>query len=461
MTTPMRTGALLRGGVSHAADLVFREHTPVGAADRRVPARTGFDTGRHRVRVRTGRRWSPGDGDRLLAAVAGAELWRVPLEVVGDGLPLGGVLAAATAERPWLRVGGDRGHGAVDAAPWRPAAAPRWRSPAAGPVVITGGLGGIGLCLAREFAVLGHPVVLVDRTDEADLPPDRAGALGRVRAAGPTTVVRADLDRADARSVLEALPAPAVHLVHSEGELGLRRWGRLSGALLDHAALSRAGRLRRWVLAAARGPLETVLVLGSTESRAAHRGFGAYALSHACARAAVRELAVSLPRVSFTVAEWTLWSGVGMAAGVADHGLRALGFATVPPSWGARTAVRLLADPGGGGEARVYALGGPRLPAAAGSVAVVGGVGGAASLGPGDPRPALERVVRGCLPGAGRPRVAALPGDGRIRTVRALVGPDGLRLWSSGPADWRPDGRYEARVPLQGPGGAGPERRPV
>ncbi|MDT0329469.1 hypothetical protein [Nocardiopsis lambiniae] len=452
MATSLRTGPALQGGGSHTADLVFRERASGERAFRRVPARTEFDVGPRYVRVRPGRRWSPGDGDRLLAALAWAERWRAPVEVVGDGLPLGGVLAAAVAERPWLRVrvrsNGDRPHGPVDTTSWEPVTAPRWRPPVPGPVVITGGLGGIGLRSAREFAVLGHPVVLVDRTDERGLPPERAEALAAVRATAPTTVVRADLDGIDAHAVLRTLSAPAVHLVHAAGELGLRRWDRWSGTMLDRAARRRGEQLGRWVRAAARGPLASVLVPGSTESRAAHRGFGAYALSHACSRAAVRELAEAFPRVTFTVAEWTLWSEVGMAAGVAGPGLRAAGFAVVPPAWGARTLVRLLGRPGTEGEAGVYALGGPRLSRSSGAVAVVGGVGGAANLDPADPGSTLNRVLRGCLPGIGHARVEAPTGHGGPRTVRALVGPDGVRLWSSDPQDWRPDGGYEALVPF-------------
>ncbi|WP_306369336.1 KR domain-containing protein [Nocardiopsis sp. CC223A] len=444
-------GPVLHGGGPHGADLVFREDDAAGRGFRSAPARTVFDVGPGRVRVRAGRRWSPGDGDRLLEALARAERCRVPVELVGRGLPLGGVLAAAAAERPWLRVRvhgpGARPHGPVDAASWRPGPAPR-RVRARGAVLIAGGLGGIGLCLARELGAAGHRLVLVDRVREEDLPPERAAALALVRAAAPVKVVRADLDRIAPGPLLRSLPAPVVHLVHAAGELGLERWSRLSGAALDRAARRRGEHLRRWVRAAAAGPLSSVLLMGSSESRAAHRGFGAYALSHACARAAARDLAAEFPGVGFTVAEWTLWSGVGMAAGVAGPGLRAAGFAAVPPAWGARTAARLLGGPAGRGTAEVYALGGPRPPTTSGSVAVVGGVGGTAVLDGTEPGATLGRMLRGCLPGTGGRGAEPPQAPARTRTVRALVGPAGVRLWSSSPADWRHDGVYEALVPF-------------
>ncbi|MFY7070356.1 KR domain-containing protein [Nocardiopsis changdeensis] len=444
-------GPVLHGGGPHGADLVFREDDAVGRGPRNAPARTVVDAGPGRVRVRAGSRWYPGDGDRLLEALARAERCRIPVELVGGGLSLGGVLAAAAAERPRLRVrvrtAGGRTHGPVDATSWRPVSAPR-RVRARGAVLIAGGLGGIGLSLARELGAAGHRLVLVDRIREEDLPPGRAAALALVRASAPVRVVCADLDRVDPGPLLRSLSDPAVHLVHAAGELVLERWSRLSGAALDRAARRRGEHLRRWVRAAAAGPLSSVLLMGSSESRSAHRGFGAYALSHACARAAVRDLAAALPGVGFTVAEWTLWSGVGMAAGVAGPGLRAAGFAAVPPAWGAHTAARLLGGAPGRGTAEVYALGGPRPPATPGSVAVVGGVGGTAVLDGADPGAALGRMVRGCLPGAGGRGAGPPPAPARTRTVRALVGPAGVRLWSSSPADWRPDGAYEALVPF-------------
>ncbi|MFD6100080.1 KR domain-containing protein [Nocardiopsis flavescens] len=444
-------GPVLLGGAPHGADLVFREDEGEGARFRDAPARTVFERGPERVRVRPGRRWSPGDGAALLAALARAQERRVPVELVGGGLPLAGVLAAAAAELPLLRVRvrgpGGRPHGPVDAVSWRPAAVPR-RDRARGAVLITGGLGGIGLCLARELGPAGHRLVLVDRVRERDLPPERVRALALVRASGPTTVVEADLDRTAPGPLLRSLPFPVAHLVHAAGELGLERWSRLSGAVLDRAARRRAGQLRRWVRAAAAGPLSSVLLMGSSESRAAHRGFGAYALSHACARAAARELADEYPHVGFTVAEWTLWSRVGMAAGVAGPGLRAAGFATVAPAWGARAAAGLLGGSGGRGGAEVYALGGARPPTAAGTVAVMGGVGGTAVLDGAGAAATLGRMVRGCLPGSRGAGAQPRPPAGRGRTVRALVGSSGLRLWSSAPGDWRPDGAYEALVPF-------------
>lgn len=453
------------GGGSHPADLVFHDTCGSLPDTGPRPVRTAFDTGPGGARVRTGSRWSPGDGARLLAAIAAAKRDRRPLEVVEHGLRLSGVLAAAAAESPRLRVRVRTGRaalgtsasspasrGPVDAGSWVHVPDLRWRPLRPGPVVVTGGLGGIGLRLAAEFAALGHPVALVDRTAEHDLGPESRRALERVRSTAPTTVVRADLDRADPTDLLPLLPERPAYLVHAAGELSLGRLDRASGADLDRAALGRRGQLVRLVEALGRGPLEAVLVLGSSESRASHTGFGAYGLSHICTRAAVRDLAHRFPRTRFTVAEWTLWSEVGMAAATAGPGLRAAGFATVSPAWGARAAVRLLGQPGTEdrhGAARVFALGGPRLDARFDAVAVVGGVGGAAMVGGRAPERSVSRLVRGCLPGLRE--VAVEPPRLRSRTpraLRALVGPRGLRLWSSAVADWRPDGEYEALLPF-------------
>ncbi|MFE9244657.1 KR domain-containing protein [Nocardiopsis sp. NPDC006938] len=449
------------GGVSHPADLVFHDACgpPSGTGPR--PVRASFDTGPGRVRVRTGGRWSPGDGARLLAAIRAARRDRRPLEVVEHGIPISGVLAAAAAESPRLRVrvrsvsggpGAGAAHGPVDAGSWEHVPDLRWHPLPPGPVVVTGGLGGIGLRLAAEFAVLGHPVALVDRTAEHELGPERRLALERVRSLAPTIVVVADLDRADPADLAGRLPDRPRYLVHAAGELALGRLDRATGTALDRAAAGRGGQLVRLVEVLGRGPLAAVLVLGSSESRASHTGFGAYGLSHACTRAAVRDLASRFPRTRFTVAEWTLWSEVGMAAATAGPGLRAAGFATVSPAWGVRAAVRLLGQPvpeGERGRARVFALGGPRLDARFDAVSVVGGVGGAAMLGPRSPERSLSRLVRGCLPGLRE--VDLDPPRPRSRTpraLRALVGPRGLRLWSSAVADWRPDGEYEALLPF-------------
>lgn len=457
-------------GASHPADLVFDDTSALITPENPPPVRTVFEEGPGKVQIHTGSRWSSGDGARLLAALSAARRRRRPLEVFEHGIRISGVLAAAMAESPHLRVrvraaaprGGPTVHrraphpavprGPVDAGTWVQVPDLRWRPLRQDMVVITGGLGGIGLRLAAEFAALGHPVALVDRTSERDLGPQSRQVLERVRSTSPTTVIHADLDRADPAEVVRRLPAPVGYLVHAAGNLVLDRFERTSGSALDRAANGHSGQLVRLVETLGRGPLDAVLVLGSSESRSSHRGFGPYGLSHACTRAAVGELAARYPRTRFTVAESTLWSEVGMAAATAGPHLRAAGFATVSPAWGARAVVRLISRSVFESEratARVYALGGTRLATRFDALAVIGGVGGAAVLSSRDTGTAVSRLVKGCLPQAG-------PGDVEpprfrsrgSRILRALVCPEGLRLWSSCPEDWLPNGEYEALVPF-------------
>lgn len=456
----------LRGGAADAADFVFRQR-PDAAAARPLPLRTRFDTAAARpgepVRVRLGRHWFPGDGDRLLEAVAVAEREHRALEVTQADLGVLSLVTAACAENPRLRARVLRP--GVPVAGRRPGARFRWSSAphweqvpdlrfaplSPGTVAVSGGLGGIGLRLAAEFAALGHGLVLIDRVPQERLPPQRRRLLARIRSTVPTTVVHADLDRWDPAELTSPSPRPdrVRHLVHAAGELRLAEVRRVRGAAVDRAARVRGSQLTRLVEAFAPRGLCSVLVLGSAESRTSHRLFGLYGFAHECLRAAAGRLAARFPDIRFTVAEWTLWSEVGMAAGVANASIRKAGFATVSPAWGARTCVRLLAQPPPrAGVAAVYALGGPRLGQAEGLVGAVTGIGGAARLHPrGDPDAALARLLRACLPLA----EAAPPPLPRLRravTLRALVEPDALRLWSSSPRDWTPDGVFEARVPL-------------
>jgi NADP-dependent 3-hydroxy acid dehydrogenase YdfG len=423
-----------------ATDLTF---VPVRRPLRTATAPTrGISDREREVVVRLGRRWQQGDAGILLSAVSLA-LRRdagITLEHAGAG----GVslLRAAAAEYPNLRV---------DEVVRRHTAAPlkvrpvRWqRHPLSGPgpvpgngaVAITGGLGGIGLSLAAGLAGAGHPLWLIDRRPVSNLPVAAQHLLGALAARGPVVVSRADTG---ARP--PAAPFPIEHLVCAAGDLELCPVRELTADGLEDAATAKSRGLAGWVPALAPGGLRSVVAFGSVESRRPHRGFAAYALANELLRREAGRLRREHPSIRIVVAEWSLWSQVGMAAASADRAAGA-GFAVVPPAWGV-AATRALLAPGPDGPDDVV-LGGPQSSAAQ-PLRVVAGVAGSAHSRTPDQ---VDRLLRLCRPaGANPPQHPSDPfeaghrpglGAGTGPVVRAVVRGRRVGCWLS------PTDRWEA-----------------
>jgi acyl transferase domain-containing protein/acyl carrier protein len=215
----------------------------------------------------------------------------------------------------------------------RPPQAPALTVPADSTCLITGGLGGIGLRLARWLAEHGaRHLVLVSRRGLArpDGPPEPAAkAIEAIEALGTRVQVeRGDVAVADdlARicASIEASAAPLWGVFHAAGVL---QDGVLSGMSWERCARVLAPKVSgAWNLhrATAGRPLGAFVLFSSAASLLGAAGQGSYAAANAFLDAlACHRRARGLPAVSVS---WGPWEGEGMAASPSG-GRRAPGLA--------------------------------------------------------------------------------------------------------------------------------------
>lgn len=337
------------------------------------------------------------------------------------------VFARALAQsRPLVRV--LRPHRAVGFRPVTVTLADR--APTGSSVVILGGLGGVGRATARALILGGTPVHLVDARTPADLYTEGQAEVEAWIASGLVTYGRV---QSRCAGTVRAPFAPTA-LIVAAGSLKL-------GSILDSPpdlfvdrAVEPARQLRLWVRTHAQS-LRAVTVIGSSETRAPHPGFGPYAFKHAVTRAEAEALAGRYPEISFDVLECCLWSGVGMAASSAPTAAAA-GFAAIDPVWGTHVLLGALHNAAG---FRVRVLGG-RPSRRPGAVAAISGVAGSVQ-----PAGALvsadefARLLRRVRPTTTRPGPTISPDVSASAIDRAVVitrhgprtGPSFSQIWAS------------------------------
>jgi acyl transferase domain-containing protein len=195
-----------------------------------------------------------------------------------------------------------------------------------GTYLVTGGLGGLGLEVARWMVDRGaRRVVLVGRTglpENGSRPADdpRAAAVRRLEELGATVRVAAvDVSEEDQlRSLLESLDAdgwpPVAGVVHAAGVLAYRPLVDLTPAELR--AVMRPKVLGAWLLHSLLRdvPLDFFLLFSSASGLLSSPLLGGYAAANAFLDALAHDRrAQGLPALSI---DWGFWAGVGMAA---DH----------------------------------------------------------------------------------------------------------------------------------------------
>ncbi len=268
------------------------------------------------------------------AAQTGAEIAERLLDSLGDGA--GDDERAYRGTTTWV-------HGL---APVEPPAAGRFGARADGFYVVTGGLGGIGLAVARFLVERGaRALALVGRTGAEGLDEGRRAAIEALERRGARVeIVRCDVaDHETLARELERLRARhgAVRgLVHAAGVLedGLMR-GKTVESFRRVLRPKVTGSLAL-AQALAHDPLDFAVLCSSVTALLGNTGQSDYAAANAFLDA----LPASgwFPPSTISIA-WGLWSevgmGVGLAEGARDEGLRPL--ATVEALAALEAALRL------------------------------------------------------------------------------------------------------------------------
>ncbi|MEV4741001.1 KR domain-containing protein [Streptomyces sp. NPDC049555] len=259
-------------------------------------------------------------------------------------------LVRAAGDGAEVRVAQD---GTATRTVWQPAALPA-PAPAGGTVLVTGGLGGLGLRAAGVLAArAGWRPVLLDVTAPGQLDAISARLLARLRAAVPRTrVLTADVtDPKAVASALWRLATPVHAVVHCAG---LVDGGPVAGshpADLARLQAAKAGGLHAVLDALDVGALRQVVVFGSITARVPHRQMGGYGFANELLRRQALRRAAALPHCATVVAEWSVWSGAGQAHAMgAVPQARRMGMAPVPLGPGMAALLRLMAWPPGPGR---------------------------------------------------------------------------------------------------------------
>jgi len=232
-------------------------------------------------------------------------------------------------------------------------------------VLVTGGLGGLGIRVAAVLSAVYrlHPVLL-DATTPAELSPDAAGYLARLRRGGTGVTVRTT-DVTDADGVAAALStvdtAPIVGVVHCAGLLQGRPLDRFTSHDLAVAQLVKVDGLRNVLAAVDRRRLRHLITFGSITAETPHRSMASYALANELLRRETLRAARELPVAATVAAQWSLWSGAGMAhqAGAVSQARR-MGMIPVSLRAGTSALLRLLSWPAGPEHAAALILQGQR-----------------------------------------------------------------------------------------------------
>jgi acyl transferase domain-containing protein/NADPH:quinone reductase-like Zn-dependent oxidoreductase/short-subunit dehydrogenase len=227
--------------------------------------------------------------------------------------------------------------------------------------LITGGLGGLGLAVARRLVERGaRHLALLSRSAPG---PEAAAVLRELEGAGAAVrVIRADVSQAaEVRAALDRIGAempPLRGIVCSAGVLddGLltgQEWSRFARVLGPKA-------LGAWHLHAATAgqPLDFFVLFSSAASLLGSAGQGNHAAANAFLDALAWERrARGLPALAIN---WGAWSEIGAAAARgADRRLRAEGFGSIAPAEGLAAFESLLDS--GLAQAAVLPLDLPRL----------------------------------------------------------------------------------------------------
>lgn len=250
--------------------------------------------------------------------------------------------------------------GAITRTGWEPVPLPeppsRHPPQDAGSVLVTGGLGGLGL---RAAAVLAqcrglHPV-LVDTAIPKELPAGAARHLARLRSTrNGVTVLHADVtDEHAIESALSAVNQPPITaIVHCAGLLHAGPVTRCTSDQLAAAQAVKVHGLRNVLATLNLDRLRHLIAFGSITAEDPHHNMGCYALANELLQRTTLQAAMSLPGCGTVAAQWSLWSGAGMAhrTGAVPQARR-MGMTPISLRSGMVALVRLMSWPAGSANA--------------------------------------------------------------------------------------------------------------
>lgn len=236
-----------------------------------------------------------------------------------------------------------RGDGTVTTLGWKPMTLPARTPHLDGTLIlVTGGLGGLGARTAAMLAKLGAVPVLADIRSPDEAPQDIRRYLAVLRRLAPATRT-VQLDLSDAGLVARRLAGLRPYaIVHCAGRI-VGGTGRHVGADDVQSMVSaKVDSLRHVARAICPDDLRAVLAFGSVTAHGTHPGLYGYALANELLRRETARLAAAHPMARWCTAEWSLWSGAGMARGVARAAARRMGMVPVPVITGTLAVARLL-----------------------------------------------------------------------------------------------------------------------
>jgi NAD(P)-dependent dehydrogenase (short-subunit alcohol dehydrogenase family) len=209
-------------------------------------------------------------------------------------------------------------------------------------VLVTGGLGGLGARIATMLAKLGAVPVLADIRSPDEAPQDVRRYLAALRRLAPTART-VPVDLSDAALVARRLAGLRPHaIVHCAGRIAGGTGRQVDAGEVQSMVSAKVDALRHVVCATCPDDLRAVLAFGSVTAHGTHRGLYGYALANELLRRETARLAAAHPMARWCTAEWSLWSGAGMARGVARAAARRIGMVPVPVMTGTLAAARLL-----------------------------------------------------------------------------------------------------------------------
>ena len=189
--------------------------------------------------------------------------------------------------------------------------------------LISGGLGGLGSLICERLLSHGANVLLIGRTDNIDLSPERAARLKQLERLGDVQYIKADVaDLDQLRDAVHerecALGQSLSGILHAAGSGRAVRLADDNGVDLETMQRTSLGGLAALATLLETRPAAQLLVIGSIVGQVGGRVMG-YAAVHAALSEAAHKLTMSGARVSLL--SCSSWMDIGLSKGQTNEAL--------------------------------------------------------------------------------------------------------------------------------------------